>query len=686
MPPAQLPPEGTATLVMTALQAGQACPEPTSGPDTSGLGVLWKTPANYTTLSALLSELDGEMETTENELIGLVKQNRSELTHLDDQVKEVTLAVQDMTRNLIQARQVMNEPMNGTKAHITQILQVKYAKEREMYEAKSLLQVLEPLATMYRGSQRVPELLEEHKWEEADETICEMGLLAHTQYSMGDALTERLETLLYLTGSAEEEQGKGILGSLDVMEGSQEILGLVKTHGGLQENIRFTSSSPGTSEMAWSSTLFYPIFETLQDLLIHHVLRPLAPASPNQFDAYEKLVAVIKVWVDTVHAQDWAGSEGEGALFNLMSYLNSVEDRYVEERKIYFFQKVKHLVKEGKDWDGSIPISPIVLSHEIEGNEVDELGLASLLHFPECLVSQQAQDLLKLIHSGMEEAVSLQTTRTGSRGMSRACQEALVLYRVLSLSKHQKHISSVPSIAALFHNDWQYLAHHALILQSYYRPHLPKEAFLEEDNGVTGWMGLVESLRLKAESFLHHLLQAQIASFTEDLREMDGFYEVLNPDRLSSVEKSLLQVMTSTRQLAKQLKPPMLPRPIYARVMGQVMDALLNAIIQEMLQPIDISVDESVKIHSLTHPILSELTSILEGEDPKVCVPSWSTFEQVVEMMNLGLRDIMSRVRQGLLTRLTRSQVSRLVRALFSDTELRTLSLQELSSSEHLKP
>lgn len=65
MPPTHLPPEGTATLVMTALQTGQTCPKPSSGPDTSGLGILEETPASYAALTALLSQIDGEMETVE---------------------------------------------------------------------------------------------------------------------------------------------------------------------------------------------------------------------------------------------------------------------------------------------------------------------------------------------------------------------------------------------------------------------------------------------------------------------------------------------------------------------------------------------------------------------------------------------------------------------------------------------
>lgn len=52
-------------------------------------------------------------------------------------------------------------------------------------------------------------------------------------------------------------------------------------------------------------------------------------------------------------------------------------------------------------------------SIEVEDPEVDELGLSSLLHFPECLVSQQAQDLLLLLQTSMQEALSLNPTDSG---------------------------------------------------------------------------------------------------------------------------------------------------------------------------------------------------------------------------------------------------------------------------------
>lgn len=142
-----------------------------------------------------------------------------------------------------------------------------------------------------------------------------------------------------------------------------------------------------------------------------------------------------------------------------------------------------------------------------------------------------------------------------SRGLGRACREVLVLYKSLSLSKHQRHISTVPSIAALFHNDWQYLAHYALILQSYYRPLLPQEALGEDrESGVVGWMDLVSSLRIKAESFLDHIIEAQISNFKEDLQGLDGFYEVLESEKSTSIERTLLQVVTAAQQLGKQLK------------------------------------------------------------------------------------------------------------------------------------
>ncbi|ORZ41443.1 hypothetical protein BCR44DRAFT_1006666 [Catenaria anguillulae PL171] len=164
---------------------------------------------------------------------------------------------------------------------------------------------------------------------------------------------------------------------------------------------------------------------------------------------------------------------------------------------------------------------------------------------------------------------------------------------------------------------------------------------------------------------------------------------VRNRDRVQAI---LLGVVERIKREADALKP-VAPLSIRYYMLGAVYDAALHSLLNELYAWSDISAAESEELCSLLQTLLipghhfaaapGAAAAAAAGE--LAWAPHYAAHHAVVELLNLSLREIMDRFRaRRYAASLTVDQLTRLVVALFQDSDVRSGALAEMAGGVRL--
>ncbi|KAF9073312.1 hypothetical protein BDP27DRAFT_1216330 [Rhodocollybia butyracea] len=152
-------------------------------------------------------------------------------------------------------------------------------------------------------------------------------------------------------------------------------------------------------------------------------------------------------------------------------------------------------------------------------------------------------------------------------------------------------------------------------------------------------------------------------------------------DRYDECENAMNRVLQEIRRVSQKWKG-ILTKSKYYTALGSVTDAALSRVLQDVLELGDIPELESHRLSELCRILLA-----LEGlyvEDPEqpsfvvAYVPSWLKFSYLSELLEASLADITYLFEEGALVDFEVEELTRLVRALFADTSLRTNTINKI--------
>ncbi|KAJ3249498.1 Centromere/kinetochore protein zw10 [Chytriomyces hyalinus] len=381
---------------------------------------------------------------------------------------------------------------------------------------------------------------------------------------------------------------------------------------------------------------------------------------------------------------------GEGALEN------SNEPFRIESLSKYI--KLNDSASRSQDSPGLNPIYPAGAT----GAE----GLQWLTHFPPCSISVRAMNLLQVIRDILNEASDECVSAYCASRLYLLTRDILTLDLGLTPVKHHTRLQTLPQSALIYHNDCLYMAHSLMTLGVQYRHGLSarfaNESMLKAEE--VGYIDLSVMYRQAGMDMFNLQLRIQKTNLLELLANANGL-GMGDSERSAHVQKVLAQVIHSVKKLCSLWAPPLAPTMFHLRLSASLVGWILDAVVEEVTSAIDIGDEESRKLHeSLTNLEIACASvfvhsngnedAILEGRQRlSSMVPCYTKFKKTKEMMVMSFAGIMEMFRggrgpegmlfeheRGGLVEFSNDVLSRLVRALFSDTPLRQKNLAEIQT------
>ncbi|KAJ7380440.1 Centromere/kinetochore protein zw10 [Desmophyllum pertusum] len=305
---------------------------------------------------------------------------------------------------------------------------------------------------------------------------------------------------------------------------------------------------------------------------------------------------------------------------------------------------------------------------------------------PTCRISESTEKLMNLAYETLIEAS--QSTPQCAIQLFYSVRNMFELYCNVVPTYHQEHLSTLPQLSALHHNNCMYIAHHLLTLGHQFRPKLPEPL----NQSVASFVDLVPTIRQMGEKCFLEQLRKQKSNLLEVVKATKGFANAHEDDKGLQVEKTMKQILHLLSNLGKVWNG-ILPVDIYCQSLGALFDDVLQSIAWEVLQLEDISAEEANQLHSLLSILVqrgSEIFQNTQEEDSEsaentwdICtvVPHWIRYKELIAILEASLQDIVDRWADGkgpLAHEYTAQEVRGLIRALFQNTDRRAAVLGKI--------
>ncbi|ANB13022.1 hypothetical protein AWJ20_1300 [Sugiyamaella lignohabitans] len=297
----------------------------------------------------------------------------------------------------------------------------------------------------------------------------------------------------------------------------------------------------------------------------------------------------------------------------------------------------------------------------------------------------QSRDDSQALETSQEQLTFLtkMTISTNVNAIARIIEKfaAEVMDQTTSLTNHVSDIvdlyqsllpliynTSVPSPLIISYNDLVALATEA---ETGSIPHVSEKT--------------TEQLKQLANAQLTKVLEESQSKILSYLTKANRF-EDCTGENLESSELAIAGVMGFMRNRAEEWKQ-YTSYPVTVQLLGSVLETAVAAIIEAIESHQDISEEESVQLSN----IITTITTLEEiFDNPQVerkegqsfaafYVPSWIKFQYLNEILQSKLADITYMHSNGALVDFSSSELTRLIKALFVDSEYRRRAIDEVS-------
>ena len=286
----------------------------------------------------------------------------------------------------------------------------------------------------------------------------------------------------------------------------------------------------------------------------------------------------------------------------------------------------------------------------------------------------------------------------------RSARELFDLYRAIIPATHGHEVATIPRTAAILHNDCVYFAHKMLSLGLEYKDQFSslktgKDGTVRgnnKDDNIASmnctFIDLVPIFRELAERTMNDMIKYQMNQLSEvvhpriiylkdALRENEGVVE------WTDAETALQAGLYHLRHLSQSWWST-LSYDVYSRTMANLVDSLFSIYLEEVLKATDISEPACRFLSALFRDAVrgtAELFAIKQDfeeslrEARKYC-KSWKKFHAVGEFMDMSIADINVNLSEGTFREVTGVELSRLVTAVYEDSDKRRQLLNLLAN------
>lgn len=389
----------------------------------------------------------------------------------------------------------------------------------------------------------------------------------------------------------------------------------------------------------------------------------------------------------------------------LVDYSDNYDKIYCDKVRMHILARGRKILLEG-DYHNAKKVGTNL--HDMKQEEtpeyLDKIGVEkqdmSIFIFEECGISQVASELMDLCIQTMDLAVESRTAvhKLLPPTLYRATRELLDLYHAIIPTVHGDEIESIPRVAALFHNDCCFLAHRLLTFGLEYNDRFPVDAQGRDSDSalkhICTFLDLVPIFRETAERTMNAMIERQKIQIAEIVsRRLEYFSDALASNEgvaeWIDAESAVTAGLYHLRHLSQTWKS-VLPYQVYCTSMGSIADDFLMLFLERVLAAKDISVQACHFVHGLFQNALRGVVDVfgtftnnsLEGSKyaEKSC-SVYHKFAAIGKFMNMRLVDVNVALTEGVFQSVTGAELSRLLLAVFEDTESRRKLLRMLESN-----
>ena len=313
----------------------------------------------------------------------------------------------------------------------------------------------------------------------------------------------------------------------------------------------------------------------------------------------------------------------------------------------------------------------------------------------ECSISVVAADLVKLCEQTMDDAVNTDFSVNDElkqllpNMLYRAARELFDLYRAVIPATYGKEISNIPRTAAVLHNDCVYFAHRLLTLGLEYRNKFPGE-----DSPVKcTFIDLVPMLRELADQTMTNMIKHQLQQVSEIVQPrliylVDSLLSNEAVTEWTDAEMALQGGMYHLKHLSQSWWK-VLSYEIYCRTMGNLVDTLFTLFLNELMKSKDISEPACHFVFSLFRDAIQGAAELFAMDQNVVDAMkeaarysnTWHKFDAIGKFMNMSISDITMNLSKGTFREITSLELSRMVLAVFENSERRQKLLHQLANT-----
>jgi len=327
--------------------------------------------------------------------------------------------------------------------------------------------------------------------------------------------------------------------------------------------------------------------------------------------------------------------------------------------------------------------------------EKDDMSVF-LLH--ECAISTVASDLMNLCIKTMDTAVTIDfkchkdLERLLPHMLYRSAHELLDVYRGVIPSMYGNEIATIPRTAAILHNDFVFFAHQMLGLGLKYKERFPVVNGDHESPIKCTFVDLVPIFRELAERTMSDMIKYQmhqlseivkprITYIREALRSNEGVVEWTDAE--TAIEAGIYHL----RHLSKSWQTT-LSYDVYGRTMGNLVDTLFSFYLDEVLKVQDMSEPACHFVGSLFRNAIRGSVDLFDMNQNPVEAQKeaarycnvWNKFIAVGKFMNMSIAEINMALSEGTFRFCTGQELSRLVTAVYADSDKRRTLLRLLAN------
>lgn len=386
--------------------------------------------------------------------------------------------------------------------------------------------------------------------------------------------------------------------------------------------------------------------------------------------------------------------ESDASVFGHTQNFNSIISNKICQE---IFSKARETIKKDLHITASLNSQlKLEVGDENDCKYLNKSHVQKPFEFPECLVSSFMVDLVKQLNNIGEEA--RKSNAVTAVRLYFAARYVCELFCDIVPIYHQHNITMFPQQTAIHHNNCMYLANELFFLSSYWHSHpsLGSEelenckASLLANGLCISFIDVSQKLKIIGSVAFLDQMKRQKLQLLEFLQDGSVFRNLTTiTDFFPKAKKTLQQCLHQLSSL-KQLWVTVLPPDVYLKAFGTLCNSVIEEIIFQISWQEDITEKVTEHLGTLFETIITEMPPLFQVQkyetisDLSLCqkfVSKWTKFQELKLLLVSSLRDIVDRWAAGagpLGMVFSPEEVKQLIRALFQNTERRSVALAKI--------